>query len=78
MMVMGGAFSWSELWWLPAALAKSESMYTKSKGKQERDWSVQPYSLADVEVLPTFVSELEDHLTDKDGILRLCIVKCEQ
>ena len=46
-------------------------MYTKSKGKQERDWSVQPYSLADVEVFPTFVSELEDHLTDKDGILRL-------
>ena len=46
-------------------------MYTKSKGKQERNWSVQPYSLADVEVFPTFVSELEGHLTDKDGILRL-------
>ena len=46
-------------------------MYTKSKGKQERDWSVQPYSLADVEIFPTFVSKLEDHLTDKDGILRL-------
>ena len=46
-------------------------MDTKSKGKQERDWSVQPYSLADVEVFPTFVSELEDHLTVKDGILRL-------
>jgi len=42
-----------------------------NKAKQERDWTVEPYSAKDFALFSDFESELENYLQEQMGILQL-------
>ena len=42
-----------------------------NKAKQERDWTVEPYAAKDFALFSDFEAELEHHLEEKMGLLKI-------